>query len=213
MPCFKCILRVNLSTEGGIKLTAATYFPLKCNVTCMKGPGSGASKNDFLLLLLLLFLLILLLLPVASARSIALLPAPYGPVEIKIQDVEVKCSSCCIVVPHTDAGTEPKVSHCASKCCSCRTLAQVVDAFSQHFFLGRRPDTLTLGWNTCSTNLAPKLEKGLGLQLCPCAWRYLEPRNQHIPTSSKWPVSLPQFQGGHSTSRPWVSWLRQVPLL
>lgn len=67
----------------------------------MKGPGSGVSKKD------------LLLLAVAAACSMALLPAPRGHVEIQIQGAEVKCSSCCIVVPCTDAGAEPRISYTA----------------------------------------------------------------------------------------------------
>lgn len=47
MPCFKWILRVKSRNERGIKLTAAAYFPLKCHVKCMKGPGSGVNKTDF----------------------------------------------------------------------------------------------------------------------------------------------------------------------
>lgn len=64
----------------------------------MKGPGSGVSKND------------LLLLAVAAVCSMALLPAPSGHVEIQIQGAEVKCNHCCVVLPHTDAGAEPKTS-------------------------------------------------------------------------------------------------------
>lgn len=75
-----------------------------------------------------------------------LLPAPCGHAEVQVQGVEVKCS--CVaasLLPHADAGAEPKTLHCTSKCCSCRTLTREVDALSHHFLLGRRPDTLTLG--------------------------------------------------------------------
>lgn len=116
--------QVNSSNEGGIKSTAAAYFLLKCNVKCMKGPGNGASKNDLLLLLHVL--------AVAAACSMALLPAPCGHAEIQIQGVEVKCSCvAALFFLHADAGAEPKILHCTSKRCNCKTLTQEVDAFSQ----------------------------------------------------------------------------------
>lgn len=57
----------------------------------MKGPWNEVSKND------------LLLLAVAAACSTAL-SAPCNYVEIQVQGVELKCSSCCLVAPHTDVG-------------------------------------------------------------------------------------------------------------
>lgn len=110
----------------------------------------------------------------------ALLLALCAHIEVQIEDGDVKCRGCCTVFPHPDVGTEPKILHCTSKQSSCRTLALVVGVFSQHFFLGRRPETLSLGGNSCRDNLAPKLEKGLGLQLCPCAQCYPEPRNSRF---------------------------------
>lgn len=83
-------------------------------------------------------------------------------------------------IKQQNGNKQPKILHCTSKQSSCRTLVLVVGVFSQHFFLGRRPETLSLGGNSCRDNLAPKLEKGLGLQLCPCAWCYPEPRNSRF---------------------------------
>lgn len=105
---FKWILRVKLRNERGIKLTAAVYFPLKCHVKCVEGPENGVRKQDF---------------SSSSSSSTSsswqwLLycsPCSSCPHRDQIEDVEVKCSSCCTVFPHPDVGTEPKILHCTSK--------------------------------------------------------------------------------------------------
>lgn len=52
-------------------------------------------------------------------------------------------------------------------------------------------DLRLLLWEERAEVLAPKHEKGLGNQLCPCAWHHLEPRNHQILASCKCPVFLP----------------------
>lgn len=187
---FKWILRVKLRNERGIKLTAAVYFPLKCHVKCVEGPENGVRKQDF-----------------SSSFSssstssswqwlLHCSPCSSCPHRDQIEDVEVKCSSCCTVFPHPDVGTEPKILHCTSKSYSAAAglLLQWLGAFSQHFFLGRRPETLSLGRKSCRDHLAPKLEKGLGLQPCPCAWCYPEPRNSRFLLAPNGLYFFPEFR-------------------
>lgn len=98
---FKWILRVKLRNERGIKLPAAAYFPLKCHMKWVKCPENGKSKWDF-----------------SSSSWLSLLhhsPCSLCPHRDQIEDVEVKCSSCCAVFLHPDVGTEPRISHCTNK--------------------------------------------------------------------------------------------------
>lgn len=79
--------------------------------------------------------------------------------------------------------------------CSCRTLPLVVGAFFQHFFLGRRPEDLSLRRKSWRDNApAPKLEKGLGLKLCLCAWCYPEPRNSRFLLAPNGLFFSPEFR-------------------
>lgn len=99
---FKWILSVKLRNERGIKLTVAVYFPAEYHVECVKGPEMEVSKEDFSSFSWLWFL----------HHSPSCFLCPHRG---QIEDVEVKCSSCCTVFPHPDVGTEPKILHCTSK--------------------------------------------------------------------------------------------------
>lgn len=74
-------------------------------------------------------------------------------------------------------GTEPKILHCTSKSYTAGAGSLLWWWVPSPSISALEGDLRILGRKSCRANLAPKLEEGLGLQLCPCGWCYPESRN------------------------------------